>query len=606
MRLALSFALLLPSCATLHRAPAPIPRDVHSFAQPGRVRVTHVSLDLYLDFARRAALGTVELALERRDRRAPLVLDVNELEIESVSGTGGTSRRWSLGAPVARLGQALSVQLESADASVRIRYRTTARSEAMQWLAPEQTADGTHPFLFTQGQSILTRSWIPLQDSPGVRVTYDARVRCPEELTAVMSAERLGPDSLGAWRFRLDRPVPPYLIALGCGRLAFQPLSARCGVWAEPSVVARAAHEFADTEQMVQAAEALFGPYRWGRYDLLVLPPSFPFGGMENPTLTFATPTVLAGDRSLVALIAHELAHSWSGNLVTNATWSDFWLNEGFTVYCENRIMERIYGAERASTERLLEIGELEEELATLEDWQEILRTPLEGRHPDDGFSGVPYTKGALFLTLLEQRAGRDAWDPFLRGYFERHAFRSITTAEFLADLERELPAVAADVDVVRWTSAPGLPEDAPRPASASLEAVDRELARFHAGTPAAELATGGWTTQQWLRFLRALPEALSSERLSELDRAFGFTRTGNSEVLCQWLQLGIQHGYAQADARLEEFLRDVGRRKFLKPLYTALVRADPERARRLYAGNRARYHSVSTGTLDGIVAPGG
>jgi hypothetical protein len=327
---------------------------------------------------------------------------------------------------------------------------------------------------------------------------------------------------------------------------------------------------------------------------------------MENPTLTFATPTILAGDRSLVALVAHELAHSWSGNLVTNATWSDFWLNEGFTVYCENRIMEAIYGRERAATERVLEIGELEEELETLEPWQEVLRMDLAGRHPDEGFSNVPYTKGALFLTRLEELFGRERWDPYLRGYFERHAFRSITTADFLADLERELlsgaPELAAEIDLAQWTEQPGLPADAPRPETAALAAVDRELAALASGTSPGALATAGWTTQQWLRFLRGLPADSSPEALAGLDESFGFTRSGNSEILCQWLELSIRHGYAPAGPQLEQFLRDVGRRKFLKPLYTALQAADPERARALYAANRARYHSVSTGTLDGIL----
>jgi len=583
-------------------APRTIVHDIHSFSEPNRVRVTHASLDLTLDFGAREAHGTVELALERHDPMAPLVVDVHDLAIEAVTAKSGTSLVWDLGDEVDRLGQPLTIQLGSRDRSVRIRYRTTARGEAMQWLAPEQTADGKQPYLFTQGQSILTRSWIPLQDSPGVRITYDARVRCPDGLTAVMSAERLGKDSLGAWRFRLDHPIPPYLIALACGRLEFRALSRRCGVWSEPSVIARAEAELADTERMVQAAEKLFGPYRWGRYDLIVLPPSFPFGGMENPTLTFATPTILAGDKSLVALVAHELAHSWSGNLVTNATWSDFWLNEGFTTYCENRIMETLYGRDRAATERVLEIGELEEEMATLEPWQQILRTPLEGHHPDDGFSNVPYTKGALFLSRLEELAGRERWGAFLRGYFDTHAFQSITTQDFLDDLARELPDVYAVVDVALWTAQPGLPADAPRPRTEALTAVDEQVAAWTDGIPPRELSTRGWSTQQWLRFLRGLPQSTTAEQMAVLDEAFGFTRSGNSEILCQWLELAIRHGYGVADSSLERFLHDVGRRKFLRPLYTALAQVNPERAKALYRQNRTRYHSVATSTLDGIV----
>jgi aminopeptidase N len=600
---ALLLTASLSSCASFGARKIPtLVRDPHSFSEPNRVRVTHVALDLALDFGQKSARGTAELAIARNDASAPLTVDTHALAIEEVTGANGTPRVWSMGREVERLGTPLVIQLAPGDELVRIRYRTQPQSEAMQWLGPEQTAGGRHPFLFTQGQSILTRSWIPLQDSPGVRVTYEARIRCPEPLTAVMSAEQLGKDSSGAWRFRLREAVPPYLIALGCGELEFRALSERSGVWAEPPVVARAHSELVDTEAMIQAAEKLFGPYRWGRYDLLVLPPSFPFGGMENPRLTFATPTILAGDRSLVALVAHELAHSWSGNLVTNATWSDFWLNEGFTVYCENRIMEVLYGTERAATERVLEIGELEEKLATLEDWQEILKTPLEGRHPDEGFSSVPYTKGALFLTRIEEVVGREPFDRFLRGYFDAHAFRSITTDDFLRYLRRHLPEAERAVDVLAWTGQPGLPADAPRPTTQALAAVDAELAGYAAGKVAGELATTGWTTQQWLRFLRGLPADLSTEKMGSLDVAFGFTRSGNSEIQCQWLELAIRHGYSPAWPRLEEFLRDVGRRKFLKPLYTALMESDPARAATLYRANRARYHSVATATLDGIV----
>ena len=599
--------LLAPACHSLGPPDARAQAvDVHSFARPESVRVVHASLDLTLDFASEEAWGTVELVLERRDRTSPLVVDTDALAIEDVTGVNGTLRSFELGGEVEHLGRPLSIRLREDDERVRIRYRTTAGTKAMQWLDPAQTAGGKRPFLFTQGQSILTRSWIPLQDSPGVRITYDARIRCPEGLTVVMSAERLGRDSLGAWRFRLDQPVPPYLIALACGELEFRALSERCGVWAEPSVVARAHAELGDTENMVQAAEKLFGPYRWGRYDVLVLPPSFPYGGMENPTLTFATPTILAGDRSLVALIAHELAHSWSGNLVTNAGWGDFWLNEGFTTYCENRIMDVLYGSERAAMERVLEIGELEEELETLEPWQEKLRMSLAGHSPEEGSTGVPYTKGALFLSRLEQEAGRERWDAFLRGYFDRHAFASIPTQVFLDDLARELPEVFRAVDVSAWVDQPGLPADAPRPATEKLAAVDAELAAYAGGKHARELATDGWSTQQWLRFLRGLPGTLSAAQMAALDEAFGFTRSGNSEIVCQWLELSIRHGYAAADQRLEEFLRDVGRRKFLRPLYKALVQADPARAQRIYASNRARYHAVSAAAIDEIVGSSG
>ena len=602
--LATVLALLAPACALTGRAPT-LPMDKHSHAEPNRVRVTHASLELELDFERSQARGSVRLEFDRRDPSAPLVLDAQALEIEQVEGADGSAREFVLGPSDKDLGSALTISLASSDRSVTVRYHTTSGTQALQWLAPEQTHDKTQPYLFTQGQSILTRTWIPLQDSPGVRITYDAAIRCPAGLTPVMSAEQLGLGKDGAYHFRMPQAIPSYLIALACGDLAFRPISERTGIWAEPGEADAAREEFADTEKMVQAAEKLFGPYRWGRYDLLILPPSFPFGGMENPRLTFATPTVLAGDKSLVSLVAHELAHSWSGNLVTNATWRDFWLNEGFTVYFESRIMEAVYGLERAQVERELAIGELERGMKELEPWQQVLHVNLDGHHPDDGFSDVPYTKGALFLTRLEQLVGRARFDAFLRKWFDEHAFQSVTTEEFRDFLVRELGAKAPlAIDLDAWIEAPGLPADAPRPATESLARVERECAKWKRSRDASALASDGWTTQHWLHFLEGIAGGLDASGMQGLDSRFGFTRTGNCEILDVWLRLAIACEYHAADARLEEFLMQVGRRKYLEPLYKELKKTPQglERARAIYAKARPRYHPVSSGTVDEIL----
>lgn len=582
--------------------------DPHSHAQPNRVRVTHVALDLTLDFEASAAHGDVQLTFARPDPAAPLVLDSHGLAIGEVTGADGQPRAWQLGQENARIGAPLTITLRPADTSVRVRYRTTERALAMQWLTPEQTRDRRRPFLFTQGQAIYTRTWIPLQDSPGVRVTYEARLRVPDGLTPLMSAEALGRAPDGAWRFRMPQSVPPYLIALACGELAFAPISPRTGVWAEPSLVAAARDELADTETMIQAAESLFGPYRWGRYDILILPPAFPFGGMENPRLTFATPTILAGDRSLVALVAHELAHSWSGNLVTNATWRDFWLNEGFTVYFTMRIMERVFGPARATLEMQLSRQELEREMKQLAPWQQVLHVDLKDRHPDEAFSDVPYEKGALFLRRLEQLHGRERFDRFLRRYFDAHAFRSITTDDFVRWLDRELlaqdPAQAPRIDLELWLTKPGLPPDAPSYSSPEMARVDRERARWLSGAAASALDTAGWVTQQWQHFINTLPQDLPVPRLAELDQAFGFTASTNSEILCDWLLLATKSSYRAADDRLAAFLLEVGRRKFLKPLYTELARTEEgmARARAIYARARPRYHAAAKETIDKIL----
>ena len=600
-------ALALSGCAT-SPSPSPVVRhqDLHSFARPHEVRSTHLELDLKLDFAAHTASGSVVHHLDREDPTAPLVLDWDGLVLHGATDQRGEPLTTSFGPQDPHLGQALTVDLRPDTTAVRIAYQTAPDAEAMQWLAPEQTLGGTQPFLFTQGQAILTRTWIPLQDSPAVRTTWQATIHAPTGLVPIMSADqREWQGSTG--RFAMTKPVPSYLIALACGDLTSRALSSRAAVWAEPATIDLAAQEFADTEAMIVACERLFGPYRWGRYDVLVLPPSFPFGGMENPCLTFATPTILAGDKSLVALIAHELAHSWSGNLVTNATWRDFWLNEGFTVYLENRIMEEVFGRPRAAMEIVLGVQGLRDELASLPTADQRLYIDLAGRNPDDGMTQVPYEKGAAFLRRVEQAVGRPRMDAFLRRWFDAHAFTSVTTAQFVDFLDHQLraggePAVLA-IDVAQWLFEAGLPADAPVPDSELFAQVEVALASWREGTAAADLPTNAWVTQQWLRFLRGLGTPTTAQ-LAALDQAFALTRSGNSEILAQWLEIAVRAGYPAVDRRLELFLMSVGRRKFLIPLYTAILAGEGGKARALaiYQRARPRYHAVAQRSLDQLL----
>jgi aminopeptidase N len=592
-------------------------RDIHSYSEPGRVRVRHVDLDLDVLFDRRILQGSATLHFDRLDPAADaLVLDTRGLEVagaEVGSPDGGWKAvPYSLSPADAILGSALHVALPAGADRARVRYATRPGASGLQWLAPPQTAGKKAPFLFSQSQAIHARSWIPIQDTPQVRLTYGATIRTPPGLVAVMSAagNPTSPDErTGTYRFSMPQRIPAYLLAIAAGDLAFSSLGPRSGVYAEPSLLGRAAHEFADTEKMMEAAERLYGPYRWDRYDVLVLPPSFPFGGMENPRLTFATPTVLAGDRSLVSLIAHELAHSWSGNLVTNATWSDFWLNEGFTTYLERRIDEEVYGPEFAAMESVLGRQDLEDEIERLEDRDEILHIDLSGRDPDDGATRLPYEKGALFLRSLEELYGRPRFDEFLRGYFDHFAFQSITTADFVAYLRPHLLSsdgrAAAAVPLEAWIEKPGIPDAAPRPRSAALEEVARISSEWTAGKIASsDVPFGRWRTQQRLQFLRQLPSPLPVARMQELDASFALTSTGNNEVAFQWLLMAIRGGYSTADSRLEDFLISIGRRKYIKPLYEELARspAGRERALAIYRRARPGYHPIAVDTMDRIL----
>jgi leukotriene-A4 hydrolase len=615
MRLAFGFCLFFWATIVCGQQVARV-RDVHSRSRPDQVCVRHIDLDLEVDFDRQRLLGQATLRIERtsNDKTQPLVLDSKKLNIakaeSSVDGKEFRPARFEVGPDDECLGAAVTVTLPPDVKAVRIHYATGPQASGLQWLSREMTAGKRYPFLFTQSEAIHARSWIPLQDSPGVRVTYSARIRTPKGLLAVMSAanDPHNPRS-GEHHFEMDKPVPPYLIALAVGDLEFKTIGPRTGVYAEPGVVARAADEFSDLEKMVQSVEELYGPYRWGRYDVLVLPPSFPLGGMENPRMTFVTPTVLAGDKSLVSLLAHELSHSWSGNLVSNATWSDFWLNEGFTVYLERRVLEKVYGKNRADMEAVLGRQDLDREIADLKLSDQILHIDLKGRDPDDGLTDIPYEKGALFLKHLELTFGRERFDAFLKAYFDHFAFQSITTADFAAYLDEHLlrgePKLAAKVPVADWLYKPGLPGVAPAFRSQAYEKVDRQVQSWvEKKTTAAALQTKDWSTQEWLHFLSVLPQNLTSSQMRELDETLQLTQRTNAEIICQWLLLSVQHRYEPAYTRLEEFLTSQGRRKFLKPLYQELMKT-PEgknRARRIYARARPTYHPIAVATIDALL----
>jgi aminopeptidase N len=452
--------------------PITLPRDVHSFARPEVARVTHVDLDLRADFTGQRLTGTAALDVQAAPNATEIVLDTRDLTIRQVTDGAGRPLVYDLGPDAGVRGRPLTVQLPQGGRRIVVHYATAPGAAALQWLSPEQTAGKRHPYLFSQGQAILTRSWIPTQDSPGIRQTYTARIVVPENLRAVMSAEMLTPRGERvaaaqgggrAYRFRLNQPIPPYLIAIAVGDIQFRSLGPRSGVYSEPVMLDRAARELVDVEKMITAAEALYGPYRWGRYDLLVLPPSFPYGGMENPRLTFATPTIIAGDRSLVSLVAHELAHSWSGNLVTNAVWADSWLNEGFTTYFENRIMEALYGRERAAMEASLEFRELRETIGGLPAGSKRSALKLEpsATDPDEGGSAVIYEKGQAFLRTIENIVGRQRFDAWLRSYFDRYAFQPMTTEVMLADMRTNLIRGDAELErrlqLERWIYQPGI-----------------------------------------------------------------------------------------------------------------------------------------------------
>lgn len=599
--------------------------DDHSYARPQEARVYHVDLDLTADFTTKTLKGTATLVLTTEANAKQVILDTKDLDISEVTNAAGAQLHYTLGKGNEMMGKPLTIDLPQGVQSVVVHYATTKGGTALQWLDPDQTAGKKQPFLFSQGEEINTRTWIPTQDSPAIRQTYTARITVPKGLMAVMSADKLTPQgepvpghaSQRVYRFNMDKPIAPYLIALAVGDLGFRAEGTRTGVYAEKVMLDKVAYEFADMQSMLAAAEKLYGPYQWGRYDVLVLPPSFPYGGMENPTLTFATPTVIAGDRSLVSLVAHELAHSWSGNLVTNATWEDFWLNEGFTDYFENRIMEEVYGKDRADMLKVLGYQGLQQTLADLNKPVSEggnpeftkLRPNLKDINPDDYFSDIPYEKGNAFLRMLEDHFGRKKLDAYLKGYFTRYAFKSMTTEAFVVDLREYLLHNDANLEkslkIHEWLYEKGLPSNAVAPTSHLLDDVQADIKAFDGGADPATLNVADYAYPQWVYFISNLPDTLTVEQMAALDTQFSFTKSTNDEVLFAWLMQAVKHRYTPALPAVHDFLTSQGRGKFCQPLYAALMKQPGwgvDMAKKIYAEARPGYHEITRAAVDKVV----
>src|SRR5690554_1283286 len=591
-------------------------RDEHSYAEPGKVVIDDLALDLALDFDSRTLAGTATYTLDwKDDAAAELVLDTRDLTIERVEGDTGNGWQpleYALGDADPVFGSRLAIQAPERPEQVRVTYRTSPAASGLQWLEPSMTEGGELPFMFSQSQAIHARSWVPLQDTPGVRYTYSARITTRPDVMVLMSADN-DPDAQrdGEYHFTMPQEIPSYLMAIAAGDLVFKPISGRAGVWAEPATVDAAVAEFEDTEQMIATAEDLYGPYRWERYDLLILPPSFPYGGMENPRLSFITPTVIVGDKSLVSLIPHELAHSWSGNLVTNASWKDMWLNEGFTPYVGNRIVEAIYGKEFADMEWVISRRGLEQEIESVRPGLQVLAVDgADAADPDDTFSSVAYDKGAWFLQFLEERFGRSELDAFLRGYFDHFAFESISTPEFVAYLKAELlpkdPNAVTEAELDEWLNQPGIPMSAPQVLSPRLGLVDSARLAWRGShqLPPPQL-TSEWSTQEWIHFLEGMPATLSLEQMSQLDTAYMFSQTPNGEIAMRWFPLAVRSGYAIAYPPMEEFLERIGRRKLIMPTYEALVQTAEGLAVARQVLERARpgYHPITTASVEQVIA---
>jgi leukotriene-A4 hydrolase len=635
LALLLASSLALGAERAADSAPPAAVFDYHTYANVDQFRITNLQIDLKVDLKQQSIDGVAVLNIKRLDPRATqLVLDTKNLMIIGVgqkapdllgatakSQTVWVSRPFRLEKPDPILGSAMIIDLPPSkrpSETLRIDYETLpaadssapSNSSALQWLSAKQTARHK-PFLYTRSQPIGARTWIPLQDTPQVRATFKAVVHTDSDFRAVMSvANDPKAKHNGEYTFSMPQPVPSYLIALAVGDLEFKETGLRSGVYAEKSTIKEAAKEFADTESMIQAGEKLFGPYRWGRFDVLVMPPGYPQEGMENPCLWFISATFLAGDQKSSSLIARGLAASWAGNLVGNATWRDLWLNAGFSNYVEGRVLTQVYGQQRASMEAAVGQKNLRNDLAKLAPTDQVLALDLQDRDPAEAFSAVPTEKGRLFFDYLDALYGREHFDAFLKGYFDRFAFKSITTEQFLSYLQENLldryPGRVARDQVKAWIFSPGLPADALLPVTAMFQPVDEARAAWLKGMPLPKKFGADWTSQQWRYFLGNMPAALTATQLAELDKAFGFTKSKNAGIAQSWFLLVIAANYQPSFASLEEYLIDVGRLKLIEPLYEMLMKTPSGTlfAKRVFAKARAGYHPDTVTAIQAMVDP--
>jgi leukotriene-A4 hydrolase len=586
-------------------------RDPHSFADLSQGKIAHIDFDISVDFSQRSLSLKATYRLEK-PVSGSLYLDTRDLSIERVHANG-KDIAWEMDAQDPIIGDRLHLKELEALSEFTIEVTTSPQSTALQWVTPQQTAGGDHPFLYSQCQAIHARSIFPCQDTPSVRLTYQARMKVPKPLVAVMGAASTGiedQETTRTYAFKMDQPIPSYLFALAAGNIAFKELGPRTGIYAEQELIDAAAWEFAENEEKLEQGEKLFGPYLWERYDAIVMPPSFPYGGMENPRLTFMSTIYLMGDRSWTAIISHELAHAWTGNLVTNTTWEHFWLNEGWTTYAEMRITEAVEGKEVASLETVIYAKALWETLERfgMEANITCLKPSMEGIDPDEVFSNIPYYKGFLLIRQLELAVGRKRFDAFIRKYIETYHFKSIDTEGFVQFLKNELPEAVEKVDVNSWIYEPGLPEGA-MDLHSSLHSEALAVAEgYLQGKPLTKEQIEGWHSDQVLSFLFALPQQIPAEDCASIDEVFDFKHKWNNTLQARFLALCIHSGYSDIMPRVEHFVETYGRGISLSRIFRAIIAEDwtKRHVRPLFERIRERHHPVAIATIEKLITKAG
>ncbi|HSJ87100.1 MAG TPA: M1 family aminopeptidase/hydrolase [Anaerolineales bacterium] len=583
--------------------------DPTSYTDLTQGTIKHIDFRIRVDFSTR--ILDIEATYQMRQPiQGSLFLDTFKIEMNDAH-VADRHLEWEFDASDDVLGKRLHLKNLDGEPGFTLKFRTSPEARALQWMNASQTAGGKHPFLFSQCQTSNARSIFPCQDTPSVRFTYSAKVEAPEELTVVLAAERAeGLGGRGLFQFNMPQPIPSYLFAIAVANLDFRELGSRTGIYAEPEIVDAAAWEFGEIERTIVEAEKLLGPYLWGRYDMLVLPPSFPFGGMENPRLTFLTPTAMIGTRGQASLVTHELAHAWTGNLVTNATWQDFWLNEGWTTYAETRITEILEGKD------VTDLNAVYDEKRTLEIIQRVgadspltcLKLPAEKEETDSTVSVLAYTKGCFFLKECEYAVGRERFDAFIHKYMKSFQFQSLMTEQFLDFLKAELPDVFEKVDVAAWVYKPGMPESWHKPQSHLYDEVKNALRDFEQGTLPAKEQVQDWHRYQILLFLQGLPKKISVEDCKAIEDIFELRKRNDDYFYSYFYAACLASGYHEVLPQIENFVERIGRMLYIMPVMRAMIGTEwsRDRARPLLERVREKHHPVTVTAIERLLKKAG
>ena len=542
-----------------------------------------------MDFHKRALIGDAVLCFIKINPNAKfLILDVKDIRIQSIKDeTTGGHLKFNFGAPN-QFGEKLVVQIPttvSKKGELRISYKTSPKSKALTWLSPPQTAGKKYPYMFSMAPTIHARTIFPCQDTPSVKTTFSAAITAPKNLTVLMSATRARTkiiDDKRVSKFKQQIPVMSYLIAIAVGAIESRRIGPRSQVWSEAELIEKAAFDFSETDEMIKTAEQLCGPYEWKIFDILVLPPSFIYGGMENPCMSFLSPTALSGDKSNADVIAHDIVHSWAGNLVTNVNFEHFWINEGVTTYLERKVIGKLDGEPSRHLHAILKWKDLEAEVESLGPSNHLtaLVTNLTTVHPDNALTEIPFEKGSTFLWYLEDVVGgATVFEPFLKSFFKDFSKQSIDSEQFKSYFIKYFYNVEAlqTIDWDTWLYKPGMPIYKPQ-FDNSMAKKCWNLAKkwkqwnmkrrkvwkieFHSFSPLQK--------QEFLSSLFNGPP-LNHLKLNSMEKLYSLNGSPNYEILFRWIRLGIKARWIPIVQPALKLLSEQGRLKYSKQIFKDL-----------------------------------